>query len=153
MQSSHFLIVFALLFIPLDAKAELSLTHMTNPGHWKTEITTVMHIPGMNMNIPSDSTVTTCIAPEDDFSEAIRFMPNNFKGNDCSVLDEELRNNIFRYSMACASGGEEMEMQGLITFQSRNAFTSHVEIIRTKPDPPMTTTIDATSKRVGPCVQ
>ena len=136
------LIVLVLLCLGSTAcQAEKPKVDMQE-GLW--EITTVMKMPGMPIQIPPTKT-TQCISQEDLIPQTQQ--PDQ-PDQQCEITNMSTSGNTITYDMICAAQGNTMKAQSSITYskdQMQGNMTATMEPSN------MTMTYTLSGKRIGDC--
>lgn len=113
-------------------------------GLW--EITTIVEMPGMPMQMPPIKT-TQCISQEDMIPQT--HQPDQ-PDQQCETANMTTNGNTVSYDMVCSSQGNTMKAHSSITYTKNQM---HGSMNATMEPSNMTMTYTLTGKRIGDCSQ
>lgn len=155
MKTGKAFLLFAAAALPFAAYAGSNLSKlskMKNPGEWETTVTVMTDMAGMPeaMKKPQTKTVKKCLTQKE-LDSMSDFTPKSVNEMTCTLAKKNLTGNTFTYTMKCSGKNGELTMIGSTVFDSKDASHSHVNMKGKLYNMPMTMTMDAKSKRLGPC--
>lgn len=140
-------LLLALTVSPLVAHAAPDLSDMMDPGLW--EMTVDMQIDGMPMSMPAQ-TIRRCITQVTlDQNHGIP-KPQTHGKVTCKTTSMNRSSNTVNWTMAC-SGEGDMQMNGTVAFDSREAYHSTVHMAGTIQGRQIRMTQNMQGKRIGEC--
>lgn len=140
-------LLFTLAVSPLSAHAAPDLSDMMAPGLW--EMTVDMHIDGMPMSMPAQ-TLRQCVTQAAlDENHGIP-KPRTHGKIMCKMTSMDRAGDTVNWVMAC-SGEGDMQMNGTVTFDSREAYHSTVHMAGTMQGRQIRMTQNMRGKRISEC--
>ena len=140
-------LLLALMMSPLAAHATPDVSDMMAPGLW--EMTVNMRVDGMPMSMPAQ-TIRRCITQVTlDENQGIP-KPQTHGNVTCKTTSMDRSGNTVSWTMACTGQGD-MQMDGTVAFDSREAYHSTIHMGGTLQGRQIRMTQTMQGKRIGEC--
>lgn len=140
-------LLFALTMSSPVAHAAPDLSDMMAPGLW--EMTMDMKIDGMPMSMPTQ-TLRRCITQVTlDQNHGIP-KPQTHGNVTCKTISMDRSGDTVNWTMACTGQGD-MQMDGTVSFDSRETYHSTVHMTGTMQGRQIQMTQNMQGKRIGEC--
>lgn len=140
-------LLLALTMSPLIAHAAPDVSNMMDPGLW--EMTVNMRIDGMPMSMPAQ-TIRRCITQVTlDENQGIP-KPQTHGNVTCKTTSMDRSGNTVSWTMACTGQGD-MQMDGIVAFDSREAYHSTIHMAGTLQGRQIRMTQTMQGKRISEC--